>query len=371
MRRARLRSIAVAFASIIAVLFNESGNAQPMPAKEWARLADWNSQLDECAKASGRSFAEGMQCKLAQAEKLPPINVAMREWFGEFYDPKKYRQCLIEARKPTELSCEYLRLMREPEPEYWPGPERPLIKWPEVPKTSVYRPGMTSKEYFDALCKAEAGEFIYRTVETVDGIYQIRPRKQASWYALQDRYVMEDPYGYTNWEAQNPERIFVRGKFALYEHFEATPQQKAAPAYRPDRFDPSVFFPPAPGATIERYFGYDGKTEKTLRKEYDSHTKSRHGFTWRGIKRPNDRELAIAGGELAVVDLQTGEILGIRRGFARSGFDRISRSGIQWETAEVCPRLRRQPDGWDKSGDFSYWFISKVLKPAKIKAVAE
>src|SRR3970040_667445 len=111
MRRARLRSIAVAFASIIAVLFNESGNAQPMPAKEWARLADWTSQLDECAKASGRSFAEGMQCKLAQAEKLPPINVAMREWFGEFYDPKKYRQCLIEARKPTELSCEYLRLM--------------------------------------------------------------------------------------------------------------------------------------------------------------------------------------------------------------------------------------------------------------------
>ena len=36
-----------------------------------------------------------------------------------------------------------------------------------------------------------------------------------------------------------------------------------------------------------------------------SEQRARYGFTWRGIKRPHDRELGIAGGELIVIDLQT------------------------------------------------------------------
>ena len=38
-----------------------------------------------------------------------------------------------------------------------------------VPEDSGYKPG-TSKEYFDHLCKTEAGEFIYKTVEKVEGL---------------------------------------------------------------------------------------------------------------------------------------------------------------------------------------------------------
>ena len=45
------------------------------------------------------------------------------------------------------------------------------IKIPNpVPEDSGYKPGMTSEQYFDHLCKTEAGEFIYKTVENVEGI---------------------------------------------------------------------------------------------------------------------------------------------------------------------------------------------------------
>ena len=48
-----------------------------------------------------------------------------------------------------------------------------------VPADSGYKPGMTPQDYFDHLCKTEAGEFIYRTVENVEGIYIMRPRERS------------------------------------------------------------------------------------------------------------------------------------------------------------------------------------------------
>lgn len=198
-------------------------------------------------------------------------------------------------------------------------------------------PGMSSKAYFDALCKAEAGEFIYKVIQNVEGIYQIRPRKEASWSALHDRYVMEDPYGYARWEATTPETTFVRGPYAKYGFFEGPPQKSRITQREVKRHHESVLVAPPANARVERFLGYDGRDRSTLRKEYSIEPRSRFGFTWRGIKRPKDRDLAIAGGELLVVDLQTKEVLGVRRGFARSGFVRNSRSGIQWEIAEVCP----------------------------------
>ena len=54
--------------------------------------------------------------------------------------------------------------------------------------------------YFDYLCKHEAGEFIYRTVDNVEGILQMRPRDGSKDYfdrmAVGD--IPEDPWGHTN-----------------------------------------------------------------------------------------------------------------------------------------------------------------------------
>lgn len=105
------------------------------------------------------------------------------------------------------------------------------------------------------------------------------------------------------------------------------------------------------------FWGYDGELN-SLHKRYEKQRLSRYGYTWRGIHRDHDREFGIAGGELIVLDLQTGEILGVRRGFARTGtYGRTT----NWEFTPVCPRYEIRSRS--KDFDFSYWFIRKVLRP--------
>jgi hypothetical protein len=43
-----------------------------------------------------------------------------------------------------------------------------------------YRPGMGSKQFFNELCAKEAGEWIFRTVGSVSGVLQGRPRLESS-----------------------------------------------------------------------------------------------------------------------------------------------------------------------------------------------
>ena len=66
-----------------------------------------------------------------------------------------------------------------------------------VPTNSGYQRGMTQQQYFEHLCKTEAGEFIFKTAGNVAGILQMRPRRirydESTWQHL---YAVEDPYGH-------------------------------------------------------------------------------------------------------------------------------------------------------------------------------
>lgn len=227
-----------------------------------------------------------------------------------------------------------------------------------VPKDSGYKPGMTSKEYFDHLCKAEAGEFIFKIVENVEGLYIMRPRTEATDWDLEHLYAMEDPYGHTNGETNDLEFLFVGPN--RYQFVEM-PLLMRKPSWGKQFLDPSYDQVPAVTAKHIRYRGHDSKNLKTMVKEYVSTIDSRYGFTWRGVSRPHDRELGIAGGELIVFDLETHEVLGLRRGYARSGGVR-NHTGIWWLTSQVCPTYGYR-GGRNKDFDFSYWFVGKVLRP--------
>ena len=65
--------------------------------------------------------------------------------------------------------------------------------------------------------------------------------------------------------------------------------------------------------------------------------------------------MGIGGGELIVLDLQTNEVMGVRRGYA------IWNGG--W-TGRVCPRYGYS-GGQDKATFFSSWFLAKVVRPPK------
>ena len=232
------------------------------------------------------------------------------------------------------------------------------IKIPNpVPEDSGYKPGMTPEQYFDHLCKTEAGEFIYKTVENIEGLYVMRPRVEATDWELEHLYALEDPYGYTNAEATMSEYYFVSPN--RYSYFERSSQPVISnqgsthPSARSTSEQSS--------ARYERFTGYDSQHLESMQMELVQSLKSQYGFTWRGISRPHDRELGIAGGELIVVDLETYAVLGVRRGFMRTGGFRNTLTNVSWLTGQTCPAYGYRK-GRNKDFDFSYWFIGKILK---------
>ena len=234
------------------------------------------------------------------------------------------------------------------------------IKIPNpVSPDSGYRPGMTQQQYFELLCKNEAGEFIFKTTDNVDTILQMRARKLylgSEWTHL---YAIEDPYGHFSQEVEVVAHDFVSPR--MYQYFEIAVEgrQVMDPIRERSRSDASMLAEPPPEARIARYFGYDNwspmPANDMMKLEFDTKAKARYGFTWRGIKRPFDREMGIAGGELIVLDLRTNEVMGVRRGYA------------MWNggwTNRVCPRYGYN-GGVDKGIRFTSWFLLKVARPAQ------
>ena len=229
------------------------------------------------------------------------------------------------------------------------------IKIPNpAPEDSGYRSGMTQQEYFEHLCKNEAGEFIYKTVENVEGIFQLRPRKIYTGGEWQHLYAIEDPYGYWPGEVEDTGFEFVGGH--LYSFFEIPIEGRRIYGLAMRSFrDATLYASPPSGAYIARYFGNAGTDQRSMKLTFEATPTAQYGFTWRGIKRPHDREMGIAGGELIVLDLKTHEVLGIRRGFV------IWNRG--W-TGRVCPRYGYS-GGQDKSTFFTTWFVAKIVRPAR------
>src|SRR5688572_5873160 len=105
------------------------------------------------------------------------------------------------GERSTYRWTKFVQVEGQPEPvpaEWVATPEGRFahsIRTPNpLPKSSSYREGMTGKQYFDHLCKTEAIERIYKTVEPVEGFYFMRPPKRPTDDDLQERFKLEDPY---------------------------------------------------------------------------------------------------------------------------------------------------------------------------------
>ncbi len=276
----------------------------------------------------------------------------MAETPGEHFEKqmKKFAESCAKRKRVEagDRTCDILKLKPADPLATEAGRFAHSIKIPNpVPEDSGYKPGMTPQEYFEHLCKTEAGEFIYKTVENVEGLYLMRPRKEATDDELSHLYALEDPYISVT-EAGSNENILGIRLFlgpSRYQFLEL-PEDKARNAT-------------SSGKVYRRYEGYDGQNKRSLRNVEVTELKSRYGYTWRGIKRPHDRELGIAGGELIVLDIQTNEVLAVRRGYIRSGNVR-NLTGIWWLNGQICPQ------GKPKRPDFyTYDFVFGVLKSQK------
>jgi hypothetical protein len=334
-----------------------------------------------CVLAGGLAIAIGATVLVARsAEKSPTAEARPRTVdgviVGKLYDPKKYEECVKE--RPGSSRCNVYLLKRVENPEYWPYPDVPPVNWPEAPKESVYRKGMTQIQYWQALCKAEAGEFIYRVVEDVEGLYMIRPRSSEPEHATYDRWVREDPYGYGQgdhtWDffrvAVGPTTLKAERTtpFFAYLYLERPVQAHPLKPWDGKYWHPSIMQPSPGNAKYALYYGNDRTGAKSIRVRYSNTMVSRYGFTWRGISRPHDRELGVAGGEMIVVDLKTNEVLGLRRGFRLGPPDPRRELELVW-SGGVCPQYAHLPGyrGRDVDFDSVLWFLTKVAVPKVAK----
>jgi len=201
---------------------------------------------------------------------------------------------------------------------------------------------MIGRMYFEHLCKTEAGEFIYKTVDNVEGLYQMRPRDPKDYFdRMREGDVPEDPFGHTNMEAQDPQFMFVGPPSKLYRFFENDLPTQGS---RSTPLGPTVLGNVETDARFRRYRGYEYREGRPMIEDHVANLRSRYGFTWHGVYHEYDDLFGIYGGETLILDIQTNEVLARRRGF----IFRNSGGGI-------CPP--------DKTSESLYRFVVQVLKP--------
>lgn len=220
----------------------------------------------------------------------------------------------------------------------------------------------TAVAYFDHLCATEAGEYIFKKVEKVEGLYQMRAMPRRSDKVLRDRYGFEDPADWSQGEADGSPFLFLGGPGNGFRYFESnTAPQAIANQWTVEKWAVGAWSEPRT-VPFWRYHQFDytnGKGQVLPVADLES----RYAYTWRGIHRERDREFGIAGGELVVLDRSSGEILGVRRSFAIA---KQYRTHLDWEFASFCPGSLR-PIRHIRAINKLYYpfsFVFQVIRPA-------
>jgi len=278
-------------------------------------------------------------------------------------------RCTKKSLKLGNSDCDSLKLRPADPLATEEGRFAHSIKIPNpVPEDSGYRPGMTAKEYFEHLCRTEAGDFIFQTVKDVDGIYQMRPRGTATNDEMMHLYALEDPYHVYEAMSEdayvNPRYIDAVkiGGYSLYKpdrNYKFLEKPLSLKIHNPtDTHRYLRYTKPNTGHLVleDGQYLYPRNHWPPMIAEQVTNVKSRYGFTWRGITRPHDRELGIAGSEVIVLDLRTNQVLAVRRGYALSGWKtKETVTGIWWLSAAKCPSSTARDE---------QVFIHKVLRPS-------
>ncbi len=214
-----------------------------------------------------------------------------------------------------------------------------------------------SEQYFEHLCLTEAGDYVFRRIENVEGVFQLRPRPPIYGTPIDfDPYRLEEPTGIgaadsgtLGWEAPINLVQPPLGRYAFLE-------QPATTIGRVTRYSRGRNENPPRYERGVRAGDRDNQPAYlpflVVREEF-SQRRARYGFTWRGLRRPHDRRHAIASGEYLIVDLDTAEVLAVKRAFKLSGRDRNTPSGVWWGNALWCK---------GKEWEYSY-LVREVLVP--------
>ena len=192
--------------------------------------------------------------------------------------------------------------------------------------------------YVKELCAKNGGDKIYRTVENVEGVFQMRARNPDQDAQLRDQFGMFDPWGYAQGDISDI-GVPVGYKFDTYRYLETQPAYgvKGPPFRRKIVVDTGrkvgdVVWNALPERKNDAIWEHRTFDVKTLR--------SRYGYITEDISTPEMRKRWIAGGRIKIVDLQTDEVLAERVGYFRAigPQARSAWSGASaYQNERICP----------------------------------
>ncbi len=238
---------------------------------------------------------------------------------------------------------------------------------PKTPSVAV--------QYFNHLCDTEAGQWVFKTVPNVEGLYFARPQgppravsaKEDSPLTLP--YALEMPWIQRIFRLDGDNKPRDQGWWFILPpnyNYRYVEQPKRNVAWQHAIQDPYI-----------RLFGYtrtralypDGSPSAQLKEATPMQVigttalTARYGYTWRGLLRERDREHGISGGELLIYDLQTKEILASRRQFLIGGKSPRGTEKIMWEVAAQCQKMPRIGAGAEFT-QFAF-DVLKTIEPSK------
>jgi hypothetical protein len=299
-----------------------------------------------------------------------------REWVffallgGKWFTPKGWPMQERGWDKPTDprelAAYEYAHALKLPDSLPKPVPF-------DFNKHLFSNRRTTARAYFDHLCATEAGEYIFKTVDKVEGIYQMRAMPKYDDKVMTDRYAFEDPADWSQGEGDGSPFRFIGGPSKGFRFFESLRKPiDIANQYTVKKWKISSQ-EYTNSISYWRYHHFD-HTDMSGQVEPTEQLKSRYAYTWRGLRREHDRAYGIAGGELIVLDRIANEILGVRRSFSIAYESSKRNHGqLNWEFAYYCPKnmiwrltgkipeLNRVPEL--NKIVYPHDFISQVLNP--------
>jgi hypothetical protein len=220
------------------------------------------------------------------------------------------------------------------------------------------------------LCAIDGGDKIYKTVDNVQGVFQMRARKPKSYRrpdgsfynAMADQYGMEDPYGegegdsddldsYVGWSSIFPDAPPI-GKQG-YWFIEQQPQYGSPKGSEYRRNYLAILEKPE-AWQVEASKGNSLYKVKQFRV---SKLKSRYGYITEDLTTKEMRDHWIGAGRIKIIDLQTNEVLAERKGYFRASGDMIPADADRWTSSGAGSQGRICP------ANGMWGFLHNVLKP--------
>lgn len=204
--------------------------------------------------------------------------------------------------------------------------------------------------YLKELCAVHAGDKIYKTVDDVQGVFQIKAYNPDRDFQWSDQYGMVEPWALalSGDLGSSLSNLGIRGKGYWFIERQPGYGLSEGPPFRRHLLESTTFKVVKPD--LDAVVSAEGVVLE--RKEVKVQTlRSRYGYTTEDLSTQELRKRWIGGGRLRIIDLQTKEILAERTDYYRATGPQVK---MAWAAGISCRRdqLTSIPG-----------FIRSVLKP--------